>query len=167
MKDTDTKTHIDTISDLVKDIKFAMMTTITADGHLHACPMTTSQFDLDKKEIWFIADASTETVADIKANPQVNLSYTAQNSKDYLSINGKAELINDATKLDELWSPLYNAFFANGKEDANVQLIKVVPNGAEYWLSGNSIVNMFKLTASAVKGGKVGDSLGENVSVTF
>lgn len=164
---SDTQTHIDTIGELVKDIKFTMMTTVTADGHLHACPMTTSEFDLGKKEIWFIADASTQTVADIKANPQVNLSYTAQNNKDYLSINGKAELVADPAKLDELWSPTYSAFFANGKDDANVQLIKVIPNGAEYWLSGNSVVNMFKLTASAITGGKVADSLGENASVRF
>lgn len=167
MSSTDTTAHIETISDLVKDVKFAMMTTVTADGHLHACPMTTNEFDLTKKEIWFIADANTETVSDIKANPQVNLSYTSQNNKDYLSINGRAELVTDPEQLDKLWSPLYNAFFADGKDDANIQLIKVVPNGAQYWLSGNSIINMFKLTASAVKGGKVADSLGENASVSF
>nr|WP_267284228.1 hypothetical protein [Moraxella equi] len=45
--------------------------------------------------------------------------------------------------------------------------MKVTPNGAEYWLSGNSVVNMFKLTASAITGGKVADSLGENASVRF
>lgn len=163
---SDTSTHIQAIHDLVKDIKFAMMTTVTSEGHLHACPMTTSDFNLDNKEIWFIADASTETVSDIKANPQVNLAYVA-NDKDYLSINGEAQLVSDPAKLDELWQPTYNAFFKNGKDDADVQLIKVVPNGAEYWLSGNSVVNMFKMTAAAVTGGKVADSLGENASVRF
>ncbi len=163
---SDTNTHIQAIHDLVKDIKFTMMTTVTADGHLHACPMTTSDFNLDNKEIWFIADASTETVSDIKANSQVNLAYVA-NDKDYLSINGEAQLVTDPAKLGELWQPMYNAFFKNGKEDADVQLIKVVPNGAEYWLSGNSVVNMFKMTAAAVTGGKVADSLGENASVRF
>lgn len=101
---SDTSTHIQAIHDLVKDIKFAMMTTVTSEGHLHACPMTTSDFNLDNKEIWFIADASTETVSDIKANPQVNLAYVA-NDKDYLSINGEAQLVSDPAKLDELWHP--------------------------------------------------------------
>lgn len=32
---------------------------------------------------------------------------------------------------------------------------------------GNSVVNMFKLTASAIAGGKIADSLGENASVRF
>jgi general stress protein 26 len=48
--------HLDKISDLIKDLKFTMMTTVTHEGHLHACPMTTNQFDLARKEIWFIAD---------------------------------------------------------------------------------------------------------------
>ena len=43
--------HIDKISDLIKDLKFTMMTTVTHEGHLHACPMTTNQFDLARKEI--------------------------------------------------------------------------------------------------------------------
>ena len=159
--------HIDKIAELIKDVKFAMMTTVTHEGHLHACPMTTSETDLTAKEIWFIGDKKTETVADIKNNPQVNLSYACQQDKDYVSINGTAELVDDADKLNELWSPIYNAFYEHGKEDADIQLIKVVPNGAEYWLSGNTVVNMFKMTAAAVQDGKTAEKLGENHSVTF
>ena len=159
--------HLDKISDLIKDLKFTMMTTVTHEGHLHACPMTTNQFDLARKEIWFIADKTSQTVTDIQANPQVNLSYTTNSSKDYVSINGVAELVQDPTKLEELWSPTYAAFFENGKEDSQIQLIKVTPNGAEYWLSGNAVVNMFKMTAAAMSDGKISGSLGENHSVEF
>ena len=159
--------HIDKVQELVKDIKFAMMTTRTHEDHLHACPMTTSETSLGAKEIWFIGDKTTETVKDIEKNPQVNLAYVSQDSKDYVSINGKAELVDDQEKLDELWSPIYNAFYEQGKEDPNVQLIKVVPHGAEYWLSGSSVVNMFKMTTAAVMDGKKATNLGENNSVTL
>ena len=108
--------HLDKISDLIKDLKFTMMTTVTHEGHLHACPMTTNQFDLARKEIWFIADKTTQTITDIQANPQVNLSYTTNSSKDYVSINGVAELVQDPNKLEELWSPTYAAFFENGSK---------------------------------------------------
>lgn len=76
-------------------------------------------------------------------------------------------MVTDPAKLDELWSVVYNPFFENGKDDKNVQLIKIVPNGAQYWLSGNAIVNMFKMTAAAVGGEKIADSLGENSSIEF
>lgn len=159
--------QIDTIREIVKDVKFAMMITITSEGHLHACPMTTSETSLGAREIWFIGDKSTEAVANIKNNAQVNLSYVSQDSKDYVSINGEAKLIDDQAKLDELWSPIYNAFYEHGKEDENVQLIKVVPNGAEFWRSGSGVVNAAKLAAAALQDGKVADSLGENGSVEF
>ena len=159
--------HIDKITDIIKDAKFAMMTTVTDEGHLHACPMTTSETDLNNREIWFIGDKTTETVSDLERNPQLNLAYSLNDNKDYVSINGKAEMVNDKAKLDELWSAEYNAFYEHGKEDENVQLIKVVPHGAEYWLSGSAVVNMFKMVSAAAQDGKVADSLGENASVAF
>lgn len=159
--------HIDKIREMVKDVKYAMMTTVTSEGHLHGCPMTTSETSLGAKEIWFIGDKATESVANIKNNPQVNLSYVCQQDKDYVSINGTAELIEDKDKLDELWSPVYNAFYEQGKDDPNVQLIKVVPNGAEYWISGNSVVNAVKMATAAVQDGKTAENMGENASIEF
>lgn len=160
--------HIDKVQELVKDIKFAMMTTRTLEDHLHSCPMTTSETSIGAKEIWFIGDKTTETVKDIEKNAQVNLAYVSQDAKNYVSINGKAELVEDEEKLNELWSPIYSAFYEQGKEDPNLQLIKVVPHGAEYWISGSSVVNMFKMTTAAVMEGKsnppgrkqLGDAIG-------
>lgn len=159
--------HIDTIREMVKDVKYAMMTTITSDGHLHACPMTTSETSLGAKEIWFIGDKNSEVVANIKNNPQVNLSYSCQQDKDYVSINGKAELVEDNDKLNELWTPASSAFFEHGKEDPNVQLIKVVPHGAEYWRSGNAVIGAVKIAAAALLDGKTAENMGENHSITF
>jgi general stress protein 26 len=157
--------HIDKIREMIKDVKYAMMTTVTSEGHLHSCPMTTSETSLGAKEIWFIGDKTSEAVADIKNNKQVNLSYVSQQDKDYVSINGVAELVEDKDKLDELWSPVYNAFYEHGKEDPDVQLIKIVPNGAEYWISGNSVLNAVKMAAAAVQDGKTAEGMGENAAI--
>ena len=67
--------HYQATSDIMKAVKFAMMTTTTTEGHLHACPMTTNQFDLEKKEIWFIGDKTTETVKDIAKKHNVSSIY--------------------------------------------------------------------------------------------
>lgn len=160
--------HIETVNTIINGVKFAMMTTITADEkHLHACPMTTNKNELENAKIWFIGDKTTEAVEDIQKNPQVNLSYTSADQKDFVSINGVAKLVNDKAKLDELWSPIYNAFYEHGKEDPKVQLICVECNGAEYWQSGNSVVTMFKLASAALQDGKIAENMGTNGSVTF
>ncbi|WP_201554774.1 pyridoxamine 5'-phosphate oxidase family protein [Psychrobacter sp. 72-O-c] len=159
--------QMDKIQALVKDVKYTMLTTRTSEDHLHSCPMNTTETSIGAKEIWFIGHKPSETVENIKKHPQVNLAYTTQDDKDYLSITGKAELVEDKEKLDELWSTIYNAYFEHGKEDPEVQLIKVVPHGAEYWANGNSFANVFKITAAAVTDSAIEKSLGENFSITL
>lgn len=159
--------NIDKIQAVIKDVKFAMMSTINSKGDLHAWPMTTSETSLGGKEIWFIGDKTSDVVKDIQSNPKVGLSYASQDDKDYVSISGNAELSTDKDKLDELWSPVYNAFFEHGKEDETVQLIKIVPHGAECWLSGSSTINMFKMAAAALQDGKTAEGIGEQFSVSL
>lgn len=159
--------HIDKIQAVIKDVKFAMMSTINDKGDLHAWPMTTSEADVAGKEIWFIGDKTSDVVKDIQKNAKVGLTYATQDEKNYVSVSGNAELSTDKDKLDDLWSPVYNAFFEHGKEDENIQLIKVVPHGAECWLSGSSTVNMFKMAAAALQDGKTAEDIGETFSVTL
>ena len=142
--------QMDTIQAMVKDIKYTMMTTRNGENHLHSCPMNTTETSIGAKEIWFIGHKPSETVDNIKQNPEVNLAYVTQESDKYLSISGTAELVEDEEKLNELWSVMYNAYFEQGKEDPSVQLIKVVPHGAEYWANGNAITSAVKMAAAAL-----------------
>ena len=157
--------QMDKIQAMVKDIKYTMMTTRTSEDHLHSCPMNTTETSIGAKEIWFIGHTPSETVENIKTNPEVNLAYVSQDDKNYLSITGTAELVEGKEKLNELWSVMYNAYFEKGKEDPSVQLIKVTPHGAEYWANGNAITSAFKMTAAAVTETAVEKSLGENFSI--
>jgi len=157
--------QMDKIQAMVNDIKYTMMTTRTHEDHLHSCPMNTTETSIGAKEIWFIGHNPSETVDNINKNSEVNLAYVSQDDKSYLSITGKAELIEDREKLDELWSMTYNAYFEQGKEDPKVQLIKVVPHGAEYWENGNAIASAVKMTAAAVTDTAIEKSLGENFSI--
>ena len=159
--------QIDKIQAVIKDVKFAMMSTTNKKGDIHAWPMTTNEVNLNNKEIWFIGDKSSDLVKDIKDDARIGLSYATQDEKNYVSVSANVELPDDKAKLDELWSPIYDAFFANGKEDENVQLIKVVPHGVECWLSGSTVVNMFKMAAAALQDGKTAEDMGETFSVSL
>ena len=157
--------QMDTIQAMVKDIKYTMMTTRNDENHLHSCPMNTTETSIGAKEIWFIGHKPSETVDNIKQNPEVNLAYVTQESDKYLSISGTAELVEDEEKLNELWSVMYNAYFEQGKDDPKVQLIKVVPHGAEYWANGNAITSAVKMAAAALTDNAVEKSLGDNFSI--
>lgn len=159
--------QLDAVQAVIKDVKFAMMSTVNGEGDVHAWPMTTSETSLGAKEIWFIGDKTSDVVKDIQNNPKVGLSYATQDEKNYVSVSANAELSEDKDKLEELWSPVYNAFFEHGKEDPDVQLIKVVPHGVECWLSGSSTVNMFKMVSAALQDGKTAEDMGEQFSISL
>ncbi len=159
--------NMDKAQAIIKDVKFAMMSTVNNKGDVHAWPMTTSETSLGAKEIWFVGDITSDVVKDIQDNNNVGLSYATQDGKNYVSISANAELSDDKDKLEELWSPMYSAFFEQGKDDPNVQLIKVVPHGIECWISGSSTINMFKMAVAAVQEGKTAEDIGETFKISL
>ena len=158
---------MDKVQQIIKDVKFTMMSTVNKKGDLHAWPMTTNETSLGAKEIWFVGNKTSDVVKDIKDNNNVGLTYATQDAKNYVSISGNAELVDDQAKIEELWSVVDNAFFEHGKEDPNVQLIKVVPHGIECWISGSSTINMFKMAAAALQDGKTAEDIGETFKISL
>ncbi len=132
------------IAAIIKDIKFALLTTTNSEGHLHARPMTTQETEFDG-DIWFIGAKDSGSVADIKGNPRVNVSYADTGKSTYVSVSGKAELVEDRAKLEQLWSDFYKAYFEGGIDDPNVQLIHVDATGAEFWEGDGKVKGLFQM----------------------
>lgn len=126
---------IKTVNDLIKDIKVAMFTTISADNKIISRPMQTQEVEFDG-ELWFLTMKDTEKYQEITSNPNVNLAY-AGNS--YVSISGTAQFIEDAAKKKEYWNPIFDKMQDSSYDDPNVVLIKVDADSAEYWDSGNTL----------------------------
>jgi general stress protein 26 len=117
---------------LIKDIRFAMLTTVGPDGALHSRPMTTQQIAFDGT-LWFFTRADTEQARAITARPQVNVCYASPGDQSYASISGEAELSNDRNRMRELWRPAYEIWFDKGVADPTLRLIRVTTLSAEYW----------------------------------
>ena len=145
-----TKDHVE-INKIVKDIRFVMVTFTTEEGHLHSVPMTTQNTDFNGI-VWFIGSKKSELVKNIQNHPQVNLGYSNISNNDYLSVNGIAEAVSDPQVLDQLWSSAYEAFFEQGKADPDIQLIRVICNGAQYWKGAGKLVTLFKLAKASISG---------------
>lgn len=152
---------VKTMAKIIKDVKFAMLTTRTAGGELYSRPMTTQEREFDG-DLWFIGSKDSEAVADMRERPQVNVSFSHPDKNNYVSVSGMAELVEDRAKLDDLWSDFYKAYF-DGKEDPNIQLIKIHAQGGEFWESSGKLVSFFKMAQSAVTGAK--PDMGKNDTV--
>ena len=147
---TDHKTNIQHLASLIKDVEIAMLTTIQADGKLVSRPLGTQQVEFDG-DLWFATSAESEKVAEIKANPRVNVAYASAGKNTYVSVSGEASIVADRAKIDELWSPAMKLFFPEGKDDPKLRLIRVRAESAEYWDGpGTAIGKALYLLVAAV-----------------
>ena len=152
--------------DLIKDIKFAMLTTTDEDGSLRSRPMANKQTDKFEGELWFFTQASSHKVDELQKTAQVNLSYADPGSQDYVSISGPCEMVRDKKKAEELWSPMLKVWFPQGLEDPELALLKITVEKAEYWDSpSNKMTRLFGMAKALLGGDK--EALGENKKLNF
>lgn len=139
MPQAEHEAEIQKLSELMKSIKFAMLTTVEEDGSLHSRPMTTQQVEFDG-DLWFFTSASSGKVWEAGHHRQVNVSFADPEKSKFVSVSGNATLIRDRAKMEQLWKAPYKVFFPNGLEDPDVALLKVVVEKAEYWDSSPTAV---------------------------
>jgi general stress protein 26 len=151
---------------LIKDVKFAMLTTTTAGGGLHSCPMTTQEMEFDGS-LWFFINKSSQKITEIKIEPQVNLSYAKPEDNIYVSVSGYAQLVEDLERAKKMWSPIYKAWFKGGLEDPDLGLLRVDVEKAEYWDSPHSGVAQLLGFAKAMFTGQRPAKIGEHEKINL
>ncbi|GGA80308.1 pyridoxamine 5'-phosphate oxidase family protein [Ornithinibacillus halotolerans] len=128
---------IETLRELIKDVEIAMFTTATEEG-LVSRPMKTQEVEFDG-DLWFFTKKETDKYKEILHNQDVNVAYVG---KSYVSVRGKAEIVEDMAKKKELWSKMYEKIMQTTYDDSNIILIKVHVEAAEYWEQGNLLKNI-------------------------
>jgi general stress protein 26 len=121
------------LGELLEGIDIAMLTTVGAQGHLVSRPLSTQQAEYRGTTLWFLTEADSPKVAEIRRQPKVNLAYASKEKNTYVSISGKARTFHDQAKIDELWSDAMKAFFPKGRTDPNLVLLEVEARTVEYW----------------------------------
>lgn len=155
---------IEKIRELTRDIDFCMLTTIDA-GHLRSRPMSTQDADFDG-DLWFFTSDETHKIDEIAKDNRVCASYAKPGSDTYVSISGRAEVVRDRAKMEELWSPILKAWFPEGLNDPHLCLLKVSAEQAEYWdSSSGKLVQLFGFLKAIATGEEA--SWGENKKVAL
>jgi len=116
--------------ELLKKFDTAMLVTHSAKaGALHGRPMQVAETS-DDGSIWFITGLDMPKVEEIEHDSDLVALF--QEGRQYLSVNGRAELHKDRARIHKVWKEAYRVWF-KGKDDPNIVLIRLVPSGAEYW----------------------------------
>jgi general stress protein 26 len=152
--------NIKKLAEIIRDMKFAMLTTVDPDGSVRSRPMATQEQEFDG-DLWFFTSRVSGKIDSIKNDKHVNVVYANPDEQRYVSISGRAEINSDRNKIKELWSPAVKAWFPKGVDDPEICLIRVRVETAEYWESPSSPIAHLIGFAKAVLTGER-PKLGEN-----
>ena len=127
---------IEKLKRFLEGIDFTMLTTI-ANGKLHSRPMSTQEMD-ENGDLWFFTQDNSRKIEEIQADNRINAAYSDPDGNTFVSVFGTAEMVKDRAKIEELWSPVYKAWFPEGLDDPHICLLRVRVEDAEYWDAPNS-----------------------------
>ncbi len=66
------------------------------------------------------------------------LAFSDQDDGVYVSLSGKANVIDDRELIDKYWNPFVAAWFPEGKDDPDVALLEVKVEMGEHWKAKES-----------------------------
>ena len=98
--------------ELIDDLETAMFTTRRPDGLLVSRPMAT-QARAEGADLWFVTARKSEKVEEIRRDPQINLAYYKDRTREWVSVSGLARLVDDRKKIRELYRPDWRAWFGD------------------------------------------------------
>jgi len=129
---------LEDISEKMRDIDFAMLSTRTAGGAISARPMSNNrQVEYDGDNYFFTCDHHG-SVKDIENDPNVGLGYQGKSGAlhmkpFFIAVEGKAELIRDKAQFEAHWTKDLEAWFKVGIDTPGLTLIKVHASRLHYW----------------------------------
>lgn len=115
------------------------------DGH--AQPMA-SQLDPDHEDrgpIWFFTTKDNGIVKAMREGHRAMAHFVAKDHEIFATLHGNLVLDNDRAQIDKLWNRFVAAWFGGGKDDPNLQLIRLDAESAQIWLNENSLFAGIKM----------------------
>ena len=129
----------DALFDALADTRTGMLA-VEGSGQLLQ-PMT-HHADRATGEIWFITSIETDLVRAVGLGGRAQYCLASKAQDLHASMSGTLEQVDDPEKLDSLWSPFASAWFAEGREDPKIILLRLTLLDAELWASSESAVVM-------------------------
>jgi general stress protein 26 len=144
---------IQKIAEMIKEIRIAMLSTVTPNGAIHSRPMATQEADFSG-ELLFLTRQESGKSDEIVHHARVSLNYVDSKNYRFVSLSGRAVLEKDRATIHKLWNPLYKAWFPQGEEDPQITVIRVEVDEAEYWdAPGNGLVRGYQMLKAALTKG--------------
>ena len=148
------------VKDMADDAETCFFVTASSTGETNGVrPMSIRQAD-DAGNLWFLSASDSHKNAELASNPAVKLYFQVGAHAGFLELEGRAEVLQDRSKIHELWNPLLKTWFTEGEDDPRVTVIRFVPQSGYYWDNKHgSVVAGAKVAVGALIGKTLDDSI--------
>ena len=151
--------QLDELYGLIEGIEIAMFTTRRRDGRLVSRPMAT-QTQAEGSDLWFVTDIESDKLDELAFDPQVNLAYYKDRTREWVSVSGTARVTQDRRLIHELYRKDWKAWFGDaggardgGPDDPRLALIMVDVESVVYLkLDKPQPVVLFEIARAMVTG---------------
>lgn len=106
------------------------------DGH--AQPMT-ALTEGDHGPLWFFTTKDNGLVQSLTQGSRAMAHFASKGHELWATLHGNLAADNDRAVIDRLWNPHVAAWYEGGKDDPQLQLLRLDAESAQIWLNENSL----------------------------
>jgi len=103
-----------------------------SEGYPRARAMGDQCVDADWN-FYMFTDKSTRKIAEITADPRVAIGFYEPQSKDYICVFGRAEIVLDDAERAKFWRPEWTRYWPAGPADPQYAIVRVAGEAIEYF----------------------------------
>ena len=108
------------LHELIDGMHTAMLT--TSEGtRMRSRPMAVIKNE--GNVLWFFTGKDSDKAREIGGHSQVNVAFADESHNKFVSISGKAQVVNDPVKAREIWTVFAKGWF-DGPEDPDLRMIR-------------------------------------------
>ena len=116
----------------IRECKYCVASTIGETGDANARVVQPSEPDADW-HVWFLTDRRTRKVREVEANGRLTLTYQYDPEAGYVTLLGRANVINDVAAKRAIWKEDTYRWYPGGPEDPNVVQVDLETTRIELW----------------------------------
>src|SRR5882672_12250061 len=120
----DRQSLIATAREIMTTARYCALITLDSNGRPHARTMDPFPPE-ENMVVWLGTNSKSRKVAEIRRHQHVTLYYFVREDQAYVTIAGRARIVQDAAEKAKHWKEEWKDFYPNGRK--NYLLIAVIP----------------------------------------
>jgi general stress protein 26 len=122
----------------IGSVRNCWLATVDGSGGPNFRPMGRLQRDANDNEwkIWFLTDGRSRKASEMRRNRGVAVIYQHDPDDAFVTLIGKATLLDDASDDRKRWKRAYDAYFPTETDRVNAVFVEVDVERMELWIRG-------------------------------